>query len=67
MDHHQANTRKYTLLKCIGKGQYGRVFKAIDRQSEQIVAIKYVSLKTECTAVLRAICREVKILINLGK
>ncbi|ORX58096.1 Pkinase-domain-containing protein [Hesseltinella vesiculosa] len=37
----------YTRLKCIGKGAYGSVYKSINNETKQLVAIKVLNLDTE--------------------
>jgi len=54
-------------LKLVGKGQYGKVFKAKNNLTEEIVAIKYISFCQDNTEVIRAICREVKIMDGFSK
>lgn len=42
ISQHQQNTDKYTLLKIVGEGQYGTVFKARNKTNNQDVAIKFI-------------------------
>jgi serine/threonine protein kinase len=64
---HQNHTDEYTLLKIVGKGQYGTVFKAKCNSTAESVAIKYIDFADENKEVLRAICREIKIMWSLSK
>ena len=53
-------------MKEVGSGTYGTVYKAKDLQTDQIVAVKAVKfLSIEIG--LRALSRELKILIKLSK
>lgn len=67
LEEHQKNTQRYTLLKVVGKGQYGEVFKAKCNITNQEVAIKYIEFKNVSECFMRAICRELKVLSLLSK
>jgi serine/threonine protein kinase len=58
---------KYHLLKIVGKGQYGRVFKAKCNSTGKEVAIKYIDFDDNNVGILRSICRELKIMISFSK
>lgn len=36
----QTGSEAYDLEKCLGKGMYGQVFKAVDLQTGRVVALK---------------------------
>ena len=64
---YQQHSARYTFVKCIGKGAYGRVFKAICTKKNTTVAIKYVKLSNcETDPNLITTCRELKINIFLS-
>ena len=57
---------RYKLLKELGKGAYGIVFKAQCNFTGKRVAIKFIDLSNVNEAYLRVICREVKINVFLS-
>ena len=64
-DEHWVEVRKrYKLLECIGKGTFGRVVKATDRDSGKKVAIKQIKLDFQNKYYLRCLKREI---LNLRK
>ena len=56
--------KRYKLLECIGKGTFGRVVKANDRESGRKVAIKQIKLDLQNKYYLRCLKREI---LNLRK
>ena len=44
MKSHQAHTEKYQLLKVVGQGSFGTVFKAVGTANGKRVAIKYINM-----------------------
>jgi serine/threonine protein kinase len=61
IEYHQANTTKYTILKKVGKGSFGTVFKAVNNLNQQTVAIKFIDLKKASKALLISVCREISV------
>eukprot|EP00672_Neobodo_designis_P017327 CAMPEP_0174827064 /NCGR_PEP_ID=MMETSP1114-20130205/462_1 /TAXON_ID=312471 /ORGANISM="Neobodo designis, Strain CCAP 1951/1" /LENGTH=62 /DNA_ID=CAMNT_0016060663 /DNA_START=46 /DNA_END=231 /DNA_ORIENTATION=- len=58
-------TNRYDKLAMVGEGQYGTVYKAKDRVTDAVVALKRIPLKSEeegipCTAI-----REISLLKEL--
>lgn len=56
----------YNLIKIIGNGNYGTVFKAKCIKTGQNVGIKFIEFEDGNEMLLRAICRELKINIFLS-
>ncbi|RPA71047.1 hypothetical protein BJ508DRAFT_110855 [Ascobolus immersus RN42] len=56
---------KYKLLDMVGKGSFGAVFKGIDTQTKQIVAIKVLNLDQPGTSDLEDAQKEIAMLTNL--
>lgn len=54
---------KYKLLKTIGKGSYGVVIKAQDRETKKFVAIKHIEDAFKDVDRFKLVVREVQILI----
>lgn len=50
---------------CIGKGQFGMVFRALDLSSGQFVAIKRIDIKGTSNAEVVQVMREVDLLQRL--
>ncbi|KAL3692966.1 hypothetical protein R1sor_006617 [Riccia sorocarpa] len=57
---------KYLLGDEIGKGAYGRVYKGLDLENGDFVAIKQVSLENISTEDLASIMQEIDLLKNLN-
>ncbi|KAF4671535.1 hypothetical protein FOL47_001459 [Perkinsus chesapeaki] len=55
----------FDILNEVGKGTYGQVFKAIDKRTQQYVALKRVLLKNEKEGFPVTAVREIKILKRL--
>lgn len=55
----------YKVLQQIGEGTYGKVFKAMDLISNQLVAMKYVRMEKETEGFPITALREIKILREL--
>ncbi len=55
----------FERLEIIGEGTYGKVFKAVDVQSRQLVALKSVKLENEKEGFPITAVREIKILRQL--
>ena len=64
---HQAHTQKYRLLKVIGQGTYGKVFKATCEATGETVAVKFIDFRDHNQALLLAVCREIKINLFLAR
>ena len=62
----RCQSRGYTLLKKVGDGTYGTVFKANNLNAET-VAIKLIKIECMHDQHLRSICREVYILHKLSQ
>ncbi|KAF4690290.1 hypothetical protein FOZ60_000359 [Perkinsus olseni] len=56
---------EFDILNEVGKGTYGQVFKAIDKRTQQYVALKRVLLKNEKEGFPVTAVREIKILKRL--
>ncbi|EER19187.1 hypothetical protein Pmar_PMAR028652 [Perkinsus marinus ATCC 50983] len=56
---------EFEILNEVGKGTYGQVFKAIDKRTQQYVALKRVLLKNEKEGFPVTAVREIKILKRL--
>ncbi|XP_070500537.1 cyclin-dependent kinase 12-like [Chironomus tepperi] len=56
---------KYKVLEQVGKGTYGKVFKAIDLDTEETVAMKYIKVEHETEGFPITCLREIKILRQL--
>lgn len=63
---HLSAGKRYTLLKRLGKGAYGEVTKAVCNQTGKKVAIKFMDFSNANEAMMRIVCREVKINIFLS-
>eukprot|EP00359_Climacostomum_virens_P006533 CAMPEP_0204904778 /NCGR_PEP_ID=MMETSP1397-20131031/5049_1 /ASSEMBLY_ACC=CAM_ASM_000891 /TAXON_ID=49980 /ORGANISM="Climacostomum Climacostomum virens, Strain Stock W-24" /LENGTH=961 /DNA_ID=CAMNT_0052073597 /DNA_START=1865 /DNA_END=4748 /DNA_ORIENTATION=+ len=57
---------KYQLGECIGKGAYGKVFKALDTETAKIVAIKQVSMLNINEDQLGSLRKEISMLQRLS-
>ncbi|CAD7696019.1 unnamed protein product [Ostreobium quekettii] len=57
---------KYELLQQLGKGSYGIVYKGVDRQTSEIVAVKIISLSGQQGEELVRIQREIEMLQGCG-
>ncbi|KAK9120870.1 hypothetical protein Syun_018487 [Stephania yunnanensis] len=55
----------YELLECLGEGSFGRVWKAVDKQTGDVVAIKELKKFKCCSWKQCLILREVKALRGL--
>lgn len=58
--------RKYDILQKLGKGAYGIVWKAVDKQTKQIVALKKVFDAFHNATDAQRTFREVGFLSHLG-
>lgn len=56
---------RYLKLEKIGEGTYGVVYKAKDRVSEQIVALKRIRLEAEDEGIPSTAIREISLLKEL--
>ncbi|KAL7040624.1 hypothetical protein ACKWTF_000469 [Chironomus riparius] len=55
----------FKILEQVGKGTYGKVFKAIDQQTNETVAMKYIKVEHETEGFPITCLREIKILRQL--
>ncbi|BHF60157.1 Serine/threonine-protein kinase ulk3 [Sparganum proliferum] len=55
----------YTLTELLGKGTYGEVFKAINRQTRNTAAVKRISKRTLCARAVDNLIEEIRILKEL--
>lgn len=55
----------FQILEQIGKGTYGKVFKAIDLKNQETVAMKYIKVEHETEGFPITCLREIKILRQL--
>lgn len=55
----------YTLGKELGSGTYGTVYEATHDESGNTVAVKHIKFNTDSKLHLRAVAREVDLLIKL--
>jgi serine/threonine protein kinase len=51
----QPSKKDFQLLKEVGKGSYGTVYKAIDRRTNKIVAVKVLSLEQDWLPLLKEV------------
>tara|TARA_B110000285_G_C14866387_1_gene487054 strand:+ start:89 stop:535 length:447 start_codon:yes stop_codon:yes gene_type:complete len=58
---------KYEIIRILGKGSYGLVVEAKDKQTKQKVAIKYIPNYDECEYSCVKTLREIKILKLLSE
>lgn len=56
---------KYRLLEMIGKGSFGKVYRAIDNSTKKLVAIKIIYLKNIAVGVLRQNINEIQMLSSV--
>lgn len=61
----QSLANRYDKLEKIGEGTYGVVYKAKDKKTEQIVALKKIRLETEDEGVPSTAIREISVLKEL--
>jgi mitogen-activated protein kinase 15 len=59
-------TKGYELIELIGEGTYGQVYKALDKNTDAIVALKHIALQHDNSSHLKAISREVDVLSKLS-
>ncbi|XP_066527968.1 NUAK family SNF1-like kinase 1 [Hoplias malabaricus] len=65
--HKHSLKRRFEVLETLGKGTYGKVKKAVERQSGKTVAIKYIRKERICDDLDRAhIKREIEITSSLS-
>eukprot|EP01147_Barroeca_monosierra_P001832 gene1832-4931_t len=57
---------RYTRIRKVGEGTYGQVFKAFDRRTSNVVAIKMISLNSEQEGVPSNAVREISLLKKLN-
>lgn len=55
----------FEIIRQVGEGTYGKVFKAVDRQSNNLVAMKFVRMEHESEGFPITAIREIKILRQL--
>lgn len=58
---------KYKLIEEMGEGSYGQVLKAMNRETKQIVAIKFMKNTFSDSYQARKTLREIKILRKLSR
>jgi cyclin-dependent kinase 12/13 len=63
---HHRTVEAFGILNRIGEGTYGTVFKALDKKTEEIVALKKVRLEHEREGFPITAIREIKILRQLN-
>lgn len=56
---------KYRRTECLGQGTFGKVFKAVDLQTGEIVALKKNIIKDDDEGVPPTTLREASILLSL--
>ncbi|XP_075232278.1 cyclin-dependent kinase 2-like [Lycorma delicatula] len=61
----ESNTIQYTKLEKIGEGTYGVVYKAVDKESGDVVALKKIRLEGESEGVPSTAIREISLLKEL--
>lgn len=64
-ESNERSFESYIIMKQIGEGTYGKVFKALDLMSNQLVAMKYVRVDKETEGFPLTGLREIKILREL--
>lgn len=62
---HQINTNKYLIIREIGSGSFGIVFKAKSVTTGRKVAIKYIKFGTSSNSLI-SVCREIQVNIFLA-
>ncbi|KAJ1848128.1 Serine/threonine-protein kinase 36 [Coemansia sp. RSA 2703] len=62
----QRKVDRYILLQLIGEGQYGKVYKAVHRQSKVIVAMKIISKKERKQVEIETYREEMRLLTQLS-
>lgn len=55
----------FNIVEMVGKGTYGKVFKAIDLETKETVAMKYIRMENETEGFPITCLREIKILQQL--
>ncbi|PVU92837.1 hypothetical protein BB561_003598 [Smittium simulii] len=60
-----AELEQYTVFFQIGEGQYGTVYKALDKKTLEMVAIKVISKQNKSSADLEMFYKEISILLRL--
>lgn len=55
-------TQRFDLLAVVGKGGYGKVYKAYDRVTDEIVAVKIIALTDRDREDMRRIQKEIQFL-----
>ncbi|KAJ1726528.1 Protein kinase of the Mitotic Exit Network, partial [Coemansia biformis] len=56
----------YQLGNCIGRGQFGSVYRALDLETGQMVAVKQISLEGQDTDNMEDVMQEVELLKSLS-
>lgn len=59
------STEKYLFLQCIGKGNFGDVYKAMNKSDNNVVAIKVINLD-ESTEDIKVLVQEIQFLSRLN-
>ena len=59
------NLEKYERLEKLGEGTYGVVYKALNKETGELVAIKKIRLEKEDDGVPSTAIREISLLKNL--
>lgn len=58
--------KKYDMLKCVGSGTYGKVYKALRKADSKIVAIKVINIRKMDRAGIDSILNEIRILSSIS-
>lgn len=58
--------RKYHLLEKLGEGTYGTVYKAQDKETEEVVALKQIKLDNSDDGFPNTALREITLLRKLN-